>query len=331
MNVNNLVVEKGRVITACRIRMRYGSILSDAIVRAHERRSKKICIQHFRNVSGLTDAKLSEGSQATIYAITTPYIMLHERFREVDQSNPDNGNILKLIDRAYETAIGALTLTVLNQIREAEVLARTLYESSATCHYIVTKKPSERLVNYFRNYVATERKQNQKWLNDLGNETGQWQNEHRQRIRDKEVALKGYEKFIDGHVEHQNLSVGTSSFPNLFERVSETSHKVNYRTVYAAMCSQTHHDAEDILNFYIALSLSGNNYEDLENEANCFGIYIILTAMVEFVDALKAIGLHFQFSTIQEEAEKSKKSLLLETSKVAPLIEQFLFPDNWRV
>ena len=131
-------------------------------------------------------------------------------------------------------------------------------------------------------------------------------------------------------MKHQKVLVGTSSFPNLFERVAETSHKVNYRTVYAAMCSQTHHDAEDVLNFYIALSLPGNNYEDLENEANCFGVYIVLTAMMEFVDALKAIGLHFQFSTIQEEADKSKELLLTETSKVVPLIEQFQFPANWR-
>ena len=54
---------------------------------------------------------------------------------------------------------------------------------------------------------------------------------------------------------HESLALSGVNFdavdlkwPSIFDRFKETKGEVNYRTVYAALCSQAHNDAEDILN-----------------------------------------------------------------------------------
>lgn len=70
-------------------------------------------------------------------------------------------------------------------------------------------------------------------------------------------------------------------WPNIFDRFKEIDKEVEYRTVYAALCSQAHNDAEDALNQIMARVV--RNVEGLDEahwyEQYFFSLYLALTAI----------------------------------------------------
>lgn len=74
-----------------------------------------------------------------------------------------------------------------------------------------------------------------------------------------------------------------------------------------AMCSQAHHDAEDILNNFMINSL--NDSEDLprrlENEKDQFSIYMLLCGIHYYLEALGALGDRFGIPTVIQQSSQS--------------------------
>lgn len=73
------------------------------------------------------------------------------------------------------------------------------------------------------------------------------------------------------------------------------------------MCSQAHHDAEDILNDLMVgtspdeAALS----EQLEREANNFSVFLTLHGARYCVECLGAIGARYNFKSVIQQSEKS--------------------------
>ena len=83
------------------------------------------------------------------------------------------------------------------------------------------------------------------------------------RIDRKNEALDAYEKIIDELNSHFGIHMtNVNAWPTLVDRLSALDRRLEYRTVYAAMCSQAHHDAEDILNNFINVP-SGRGIGDI--------------------------------------------------------------------
>jgi hypothetical protein len=58
-----------------------------------------------------------------------------------------------------------------------------------------------------------------------------------------ECALRESLKLADIDFDNNNVK-----WPNIFERFRALNKEVEYRTLYMALCSQAHNDAEDVLN-----------------------------------------------------------------------------------
>ena len=294
---------------------------------AHE-----VILNLFCEQRGLSSAAISQGLADTICAATAPYLLMVECLDGLDAEYPVGGLLVTLIHRTYETSAGCLVLIALGQLREAEILARSVFESAATTAYIVREDPAKRLVQFFRAYVEQERRQNRKWMNDIDDVPPDVLEDHRSRIDQKNLALDGYDRLIDGFLLHCGASLEESDrWPKLIERLSEVGRRLDYRTVYMAMCSQVHHDAEDVLNNLLVNSLKDDDgmAERLEQETDSFSIFLVLFGLRWFVEAIRSVGAWARFPSVVSEAIVSEGRIDRELGLIASHLESGGFPRSW--
>lgn len=180
--------------------------------------------------------------------------------------------------------------------------------------------------------MRTEREQNIKWSRDVDGAPSEIKKGHQARITQKNNAMDTYDQFIDGFVAHCGIDPEkTNNWPGLIDRLTELGRRIDYRTVYAAMCSQSHHDAEDVLN-YFANSVVGADEiaERMEREADTFSVFMVLFGLQWFVEAILAVCRHLKFPTVVAEGENSLKRITNELHVVAPHLDTGGFPENWK-
>ncbi len=293
--------------------------------------ARKVILGHFCEQRSLSPDAIPSGLADMMCAVTAPYFLMIECLDGLG-SDPSHGLLIKFIDRSYETAAGSLALAAIGHLREAEILSRSVYESSVTTAYIVQENPAQRLAQFFRYYVKQERDQNRKWAKDVEGEPPAVQKDHEKGINQKNEAMDAYEQFIDHFIEHSGINPEkTNRWPGLIDRLTALGRRIDYRTVYAAMCSQSHHDAEDVLNYFFANSVVGADEiaERMEREADTFSIFMVLFGLQWFVEAMLAVCRHLKFPTVVAETVNSLKRITDELQVVAPHLDTGEFPENW--
>ena len=160
--------------------------------------------------------------------------------------------LLDMYKKCHEFTSGALASFLIAQIASAEALCRTAIESAVNLHYASLGDEVGNVIAYFKNYIATERGQNQAWLKSI--EKSRYPSEtkahHRTLIAQKDRSLDQYENALCEslaliNIDYQNY---IGSWPSTFDRFAKIGKEVDYRTIYAALCSQANNDPEDILN-----------------------------------------------------------------------------------
>jgi hypothetical protein len=296
--------------------------------------ARNVVLEHFCTTRGLRVTALADGLQDVTCAATVPYLLMIECLDQLDPTDPTGGLLAKLVDRTYGTVAGTLALVALGHRREAEILSRAALEGAVTLRYIAEKESELRLAQFFTAYVRQEREQNRKWKNDLHTIHPATQRDHLQRISQKEKALAGYENLVKQFAKHCAVDLQKlGSWPGLIERLTDLGRRIDYRTVYAAMCSQTHHDAEDILNHFIANSIETelDLSDRVEKEIDTFSIFMVLFGVKWFVEALCAVGRRLQLPTVMEQGNISLVRIDHEMFSIASALDADEFPGNWTV
>lgn len=294
---------------------------------AHE-----VILTHFCERRHLSLETMPSGLADMICAVSAPYLLMIECLDGLG-SDPTNGLLIKLLDRSYETAAGALALITIGHLREAEILSRSVFESSVTTAFIAKEMPSERLAQFFRSYVRNEREQNVKWSKDVEGAPTEIKKGHEARITQKNGTMDAYEQFIDGFIAHCGIDTEkTHKWPGLIDRLTELGRRIDYRTVYAAMCSQSHHDAEDVINYFFANSVAGADEisDRMEREADTFSVFMVLFGLQWFVEAILTVCRYLEFPTVVAEGTNSLKRIRDELHAVAPHLDTGGFPENWK-
>lgn len=187
--------------------------------------------------------------------------------------------------RNYEYCCGVFGAFLIGQIPSCEALCRTAIEGSVNLHYISLGDSMTKQISYFKNHIETERKQNKNWKRSIEDSTysDEAKAEHLQRISDKDRTLDHYEYALKTSFALSNIDFDIVSlkWPSIFERFKEIGQEVGYRTIYAALCSQAHNDAEDSLNKIMARiteNVSGMEEAQWIEQYN-FSLYMALTAL----------------------------------------------------
>lgn len=186
--------------------------------------------------------------------------------------------------RAMEQQAACIALYSHGYFAPAEALCRTVVEASINLYYCSLGNSCSLILSYFRSYIETERKQNKNWQASVNSSSypEAAKHDHRRRIQSKEQVLSGYEEVLTEAFSQVGLNYATASkeWPSVFERFKAINKEVAYRTVYAALCSQAHNDAEDLLNDFVhGVRQIDGAHEMQAFENKNFSLYMVVTAL----------------------------------------------------
>ncbi len=272
--------------------------------------AQKKLVEMFAKSNHLDPLAVPPNTQKVIAETAAPLYLFVECLGINDTAsspNPIDGILITWINRNYQVVSGMLSLLALHKFQQAEILSRTVMESSLTLLYLAQENTATRLVQYLSNYVEKERGQNSKWEKELINTSEAMRQDHSARILAKNQAMDDYELFIRHFSKEVSVSYPTDKGRQKFLDICDALGKaIDYRTVYMAMCSQAHHDAEDILN---DLMVGSTNSEELmrksELEKTNFSLNLILCSIRYYLESMKQVGKYFRFDSVMQQSEKS--------------------------
>lgn len=273
--------------------------------------AQKQIVNLFARTNRLEPTNIPVKAKGVIAHAAAPFYLFAECLEPSGLSNspnPIDGLLIALATRMYNVVSGTISLLVLGRLQQAEILSRTVMESALSLLYLAEADTGARLVQYFEHYIGQEREQNRKWQKELAALPDKWRSDHNARIRDKNEALDNMALFV----EHFAQTVGVKypsekGYPNFIGICTALNKAIDYRTVYMAMCSQAHHDAEDILNDLI-VGLAPNQEKlsaQLERETNNFSIFLVLHSIRYYLECLGALGERYKLRSVAQEVSKS--------------------------
>ena len=207
--------------------------------------------------------------------------------------------------RNYEYCCGILSCFLVGQFPSSEALCRTAIEGAINLHYVSLDDSMGKQIAYFKNHIETERKQNKSWRTSVeqSNFPDDAKEHHYKRIEDKDQVLNFNENALRQSLALSEIDYDTAglNWPNTFERFKEAGKEVGYRTVYAALCSQAHNDAEDSINQIISRVVEGVDglAEAQQIEQYNFSLSLLLTALEYHVLAAAMYISKFSISSLE--------------------------------
>lgn len=207
--------------------------------------------------------------------------------------------------KCYENTSGALTSLVTANLSSAEALCRVAIESSINLSYIAQKDTINRVFGYIKNYIEKEKKENRQWrdsLRDIPNTPEK--TETMQLIMDKDMVLDKYAEILRGSFRLIGVDydvIGSDWPKSVYDRFLAVGKEVEYRTVYAALCTQVHNDAEDILNNLVSRVVLIEGIEEaIKSEQYVFAVGMTLTSIYYFIESAMHYGECYNMPTAKQ-------------------------------
>ena len=234
------------------------------------------------------DMELNEPLYNAIYYLEKSNEFINNICSENEQELIENvpwPSMHDMYKRNYEYCCGVISCFLVGQFPSSEALCRTAIEGAVNLHYVSLGDSMSKQIAYFKHHLTTERKQNRNWKISVqeSNYSSDAKEHHFQKIVDKYASLVQYENGLRESLALSgvNFDVVDLKWPSIFDRFKEIDNEVGYRTVYAALCSQSHNDAEDILNKIMSRII--DNVSGMEEaqwiEQYNFSLYLLLTAI----------------------------------------------------
>lgn len=214
---------------------------------------------------------------------------------EALNNEPSCGLLLSMLDRAFEHVEGSILAFITGSPASSEVIARTVVESALNIMYILDNDPINGLIQYFSSYINQERKELKRWLELTKKMNEKDSKIHHLHINQKEQALNKLEIFINNCKNQIGNNNSICDWPNIFTRFQILGFEIDYRTLYAAMCSQTHNDAEDLLNYFFFVA-SGNRklLEQCGIETVNFSRFLMYSGIDYYLEAARRYAICFK-------------------------------------
>jgi hypothetical protein len=179
-----------------------------------------------------------------------------------------------MYNRSYEYVCGSLSLLIIGQLQSCEASCRTAIEGAVNLHYISLGDSLGKIISYFKNHIKIELKQNVNWKAaiDSSNVCEADKEYHRRLISNKNDALSNYEAIIKKSMNDAGVDVDKyeAKWPSGYDRFCLIDDEIGYRTVYVALCSQSHNDPEDLLNHLLSRVIGDAGLTSAKKEEQYF-------------------------------------------------------------
>lgn len=88
------------------------------------------------------------------------------------------------------------------------------------------------------------------------------------------------EAFSQLKIKYENVD---SNWPSVFDRFVLFGKEIDYRTIYVALCSQAHNDAEDLLNLFVSSVLQIEGMKEARAAENKYSSITMILIAIRFL------------------------------------------------
>lgn len=169
----------------------------------------------------------------------------------IAMEEPTWGIVRAMILRCFEHAEAGFVCLAAESVSTSEVVSRVILESALNVLYILDQERVCRLYDYLAGYVAQERTELDKWQKLADAMPAEELVIHEREIVRKKNAVDQLEGIVHTFASAASLNGCPRPWPRIIERFRVLGKDVDYRLLYAAMCSQAHNDAEDLFNTFV--------------------------------------------------------------------------------
>jgi hypothetical protein len=189
-----------------------------------------------------------------------------------------------MYERSYEYVCGSLSLFIIEQLQSCEASCRTAIEGAVNLHYVSLDDSLGKIISYFKNHFVVEFKQNVNWKSsvDTSGADERIKEYHRGLITNKNDALRNYEAILNKSMQDKGININAydAKWPSAFDRFRLINDEIGYRTIYTALCSQSHNDPEDLLNHLLCRTINNVGFTSAKKEEQYFfSLYMVLQAI----------------------------------------------------
>ena len=222
-----------------------------------------------------------------------------------------------MLDRTFEYVEGAIVAYVTGSTASAEIISRTAIESAINLLFVlVDDRKGNHLTQYFAYYFEHEQTEIDGWTKATFNLTGDAKKAHQLATTEKRNRINELREATDFSLSQAGLPTIKSlvkKWPKIWERFKFLGLEVDYGTVYAALCSQTHSDAEDLLNYFFAATSDNQRLLDeiAVNTVN-FSRFMLYFAVKYYVVVAGGYAIRFELTKALE-ALKIGKNVISQT------------------
>ncbi|WP_139317815.1 DUF5677 domain-containing protein [Pseudomonas sp. PA1(2017)] len=293
--------------------------------------AKEAVLSIFCNKHNINPETLDHKLKVTIAEIYAPFLLFCEcldtkHFKR--RNNPFDGFLLNMLHRSSNTFASMISLIANGHLQDAEVISRTLTETSLTIQFILSGDAEENLTHYLAGYFEGQKWKNNKWQAAI---TGVEGHPHEGLILQKnETELKA-KAICRNFVEAAGREWPEKPRAMPIEKIYKDLGKdIEYRAVYRAMCGQSHQNQEDLVNNLLC-SLTQNDEIDIKskNEKHSFSIFICLWGARYFLSAIATLGQHYKFETVMHQSKSATKEASILHEEIIVALSSCSFPAGW--
>jgi len=288
-------------------------------------------IEIFCRSNNIEVKNLDENLKLVTSETFAPFLLFMEclqtqQFR--DRSNAIDGYFINMIHRSANTFGSMVSLISSGHLQDAEVISRTLSESALTIQFLLKGDPVDNLSNYLASYYVGQKWKNDKWDASFGKKDI---HPHKKLIVEKNTTERSTKEICKQFIE----SVG-GQWPNkpkaanmsiIFKRLDKD---VEHRTVYRAMCGQSHQNPEDLINSFLYSLVEDLTVESkMKAEKHSFSIFMCLWGMKYFLEALASLGHYYNFTSVESQSKVSLDVIKNNHLNINHALKECYFPKGW--
>lgn len=211
--------------------------------------ARKAIATIFCKNNNIDTKELPDNLEVVVTEAYAPFLLFVECLdtkQFIERNNPFDGFFINMLNRASNTFGGMVSLLTTGHLQDAEVLSRTLTESSITIQFLLKGDSEQKLAHYLASYYVGQKWKNNKWQSAISEaEIHPHNNLIQEKNESEEKAKEICKYFIEAAGGKWPEKPQSASVDKMFKELGK---EVEYRTVYRAMCGQSHQNQEDLVN-----------------------------------------------------------------------------------
>lgn len=274
---------------------------------------------------------LEENLKIVVSEVYAPFLLFTECLGTdsfESRANPFDGFFINMLHRASNVFGGMVVLIASGHLQEAEVLSRTLAESSLKISHLTKGEVANNIAQYIASYFSESQWKTDQWQSVIN---GCDIHPHKELIQNKtdteDSVREVCRRFIEAAGGAWPEKAASTSMEKIFKDLGK---ELEYRTVYRAMCGQPHQNPEDVVNGLLCSLTSDSDLERRsKEEKHCFSIFICLWGVCYHLESITTLAKYFSFHSALTQTKLATEVVIELHTNINNALKECSLPMGW--